>query len=834
MAKQNFKNINKKFFNSLKTSLVEKDVENSYRETLHALYPNAQFSSPYGTDGVLSTLFVKILLEAKHGANFLERKEQCEVLVQTIYYLKKFDDDFEEKPNIVFIGDENECFVLHGNHLYPYLEEEVDWNLAPSTAAKNNPKLVLELQKDKNITPFVFSIDKDFDIKMVYDVLESYSNTSEKLRIDINEKNISRIYDDFVRTVIRYENAKKYSPNELVSIFIQTMTDSINTYIVPGRINTLHLPNGKEIQIDGIAFNAFFCQFNRNYAPKELEVFTAIADRLIEDTSRRYQGSFWTPNIWVDKAISMLDDELGSDWRDKYVVWDCSCGSMNLTRDYCFKELYCSTLFQEELEIGKHYNPEAIKFQYDFLNDDVDSHMCSSTKLPNELIESLKAKKPFVFFNNPPYATANVNGSKGDHKAGVAQNKMNDLMIEQGGGKASQQLYAQFLWRIMNIVDEFELDNVVIATYTKPLFLTGSTFQAFRDRMNKKYEYKQGILFNASNFADVKDSWGILFSIFKKETIPTQKDFLTRVCEIKNNEICEIEDKILYNTDYSTSLSDWANCDKKTKKLPKDSFVPLSSAIKISGGSKPCGSLTEDSLGYLVNVANNVYKSNRDVFLLSQPAYMGHGFNVTKKNFDRVISLLAARGLVKGNWINDKDEFLAPDISNPKYNEWLNDCLIFSLFSTKSSQSSLRKFQYQDKEYNVQNHWFWMSVEEIKIYANNAKYNNLYNDARTDKNRYVYNLIKNIEEKNEFSNCALAVLEKAREIVKCTIEDGFREQLSIEHPEYHLDSWDAGWYQIKLILNAYDLEQLKEFNLLFKKLEDKMRPMIYELGFLKK
>ena len=43
----------------------------------------------------------------------------------------------------------------------------------------------------------------------------------------------------------------------------------------------------------------------------------------------------------------------------------------------------------------------------------------------------------------------------------------------------------------------------------------------------------------------------------------------------------------------------------------------------------------------------------------------------------------------------------------------------------------------------------------------------------------------------------------------------------------------GGWYQIKGVLKEYMPEALKEFNELFKKLADKMRPMVYELGFLK-
>ena len=43
-----------------------------------------------------------------------------------------------------------------------------------------------------------------------------------------------------------------------------------------------------------------------------------------------------------------------------------------------------------------------------------------------------------------------------------------------------------------------------------------------------------------------------------------------------------------------------------------------------------------------------------------------------------------------------------------------------------------------------------------------------------------------------------------------------------------------GIYQIKGILKQYDPEGLKQFNELYKQLEDRMRPLVYELGFLYK
>lgn len=185
---------------------------------------------------------------------------------------------------------------------------------------------------------------------------------------------------------------------------------------------------------------------------------------------------------------------------------------------------------QPELDLGFQYNQNAIKFQYDFFNDDVDITplMDGIYKIPQQLFEDLKSNKPIVFFMNPPYATANNAGAKGTSKERVAKTKINKLMIKEGYGKSAQQLYAQFFYRVFKLKRDFNLDNVVIAFFSKPsYYVSGDYFAKFQNSLFNQFEFLDVNLFNAGEFSDVSADWGITFSILKSSDSAIKKDSYT-------------------------------------------------------------------------------------------------------------------------------------------------------------------------------------------------------------------------------------------------------------------------------------------------------------------
>lgn len=813
-----------KFFDKIKEAKIERTVEDVYNEGINLYFPTDKgIEYPFACDGFVDTKtdndkVLKLIIEYKFNEMMFNTVSRAKVLVQVIYYIKKFEQNGMILPNVCMVGDKDECFVMHTNELLKYLDENVDWSISPSNAATANPDLVLKISQDANINPFIFEIDENFNFKLVAEKIKDLAENIQRY-VRVTEHNLSKIFDYFCKNVLKGKT--KLSGHDMVEIFMGVIGDKMNYFQHPSSPNIL-VCKGRNVNINGNAFKSFFGYFDRNYTPQETMCLNGIADRLIVDADRRNSGDFWTPTMFVDYAHDMISKKLGEDWKEKYVVWDNCCGSLNLTRDYKFGELYCSTLYQSELNIGADYNPEATKFQFDFLNDEIVSKNSLlgvyNDKLPKGLKDALINNKPIVFFINPPYATAGIKGE--NSKKGCANTKINAQMKNDKIGACCQNLYAQFLYRILMIKREFNLTNCYIALFSPTLFLTGSSWSKFRNVYLNEFTFDSGVQFKASHFADCSDSWGISFSIWHNGETFEKNNFNYTLIDNENGEIVEYGEKVVYNIDNKISASEWIKCtEKATLDIPH-----VSSGIKVNGST---GKAVKNMIGYIYNKSNNVDKNTQECALFSTIFSDGHGQNITTDNFDRCTALFSARKLIEKNWVNSKDEYLAPNTEHPAYNEFVNDSLIYSLFHSSSNQSSLRNVDYKGKKWDIKNEFFWLSNKEIENLSNTNGFTQTYNDARTSKERYVYNKLQTITLSPE----AQDVLDKASDIVRNTFK--YRELFNQEHPEYQIMNWDCGWYQIKALAKEYAKSDYEEFVKLYKKLADKMRPMVYTLGFLK-
>lgn len=642
-----------------------------------------------------------------------------------------------------------------------------------------------------------------------------------KRYVCITEHNIASIFEYFRDRVLIKKDA--LSANEMVTIFIGLITNDDAYYLHPKKKNTLITPNGN-IPVNSASFVLFFDQYAREYTQQERMNFTAIADRLLEDTTRRKQGCFNTPTKFVDFAHRMIEKELGEDWRDNYVVYDCSWGTGNLTHDYRFKELFCSTLDKGELELGSRYNPEATKWQMDFLNDEDEC-------FDKGMIKAFEQNKPVVFFINPPYGRNGGDGKLSGTSESVCfteiRKQMNEVKMN------ADNLQHQFMFRIAKLVEKYHIKNAYFALFSKPVWMTGQRQCNLLNYFTYVFSLEDAYLFQASHFADVSETWGISLTLWKS-SLKTRIEPLTyysfKLLDMHDNgDIGITGNHILYNTQGKITGSNWA-CEC-LKKLKTYDYPNLSSGLVVSEKVTK-GRWCDNALGFMYNHCNSVYKNAQDVALFSSAFSSGMGVQLVKENFTRCTALFTARKLIEGNWINDKDEYLAPNTEHSDYSRFEADSIVYSLFHNSSNQTSMRQVTYKGKLYDIPNEFFWMPKDTMMNLANENHYDFMFNDARTSKERYVFTLLHKPDIAQHLSETAKQLLSMATEMTIKSMK--YRTLFESDHPDYHIHTWDAGYYQLKNLWKEYLPEDFKRFRDLFKQFGNELRPMVYSLGFLRK
>ena len=813
-----------KLRDKLKICKLEREVEDVYNEGLSFYFSNIEIQHLHGCDGFLKTTtgngsMLKMIIEYKFNDDMKQKAVIAKILVQVIYYLKKFELNGIELPNVVMVGDINECFVMHSNELLKYLDKDIDWTVAPSSAHQKNPELVLEIVEDETINPYVFWIDESFDFK---NVVEKIHNLCENVKryVRITEHNIASIFEYFRDRVLLKKDA--LSANELVTVFIGLITNDETYYLHPKKKNTLITPNGN-IPVNSASFVSFFDQYAREYTPQERMNFTAIADRLIEDTTRRRQGAFFSPTKFVDFAHRMIEKELGENWRDEYVVYDCCCGSLNITRDYRFKELYCSTLDKGELEIGSRYNLDATKWQMDFLND-------GDECFDKGLIKTFKQNKPIVFFINPPYGTAGIMGTTEHSRAGTNNTAIRDEMVNVKFG-GSENLQHQFMYRITKIVQKYNLTNAYFALFSKPIWLSGSKQGKFLKNFSSQWECKDAYLFQASHFADVSDAWGISLTLWKSNNQATPiTEYNMKLIDILDDGSIDIfGHHTIYNSAFYNKASEWVKWPIKNRNDLID-LPNITSGLLLDTKERGRKGLF-NQLGCLLSSNNNVKANQMSVAFFSSPFADGHSACACAENFTRCTALFTARKLIEGNWINDKDEYLAPNENHSDYKRFEADSIVYSLFHNSSNQTSMRQITYKGKLYDILNEFFWMSKDAMMSLANENHDDFMFNDARTSKERYVFMLLNKPEIAQYLSETAKCLLKLATEMTVKSMK--YRTLFESDHQDHHIHTWDAGYYQLKNLWKEYLPDEFKQFRELFKQFGNELRPLVYTLGFLR-
>ena len=826
---------------TLQNARVEKDVENAYREELHKERPEASITSPHGTDGYAVWGSVRLLLEAKYNLDFKARVPICNTLGQCLLYLKRFEQSGEPIPNVILVGDKDECFVLSTLAVKGFLDLPLDWSVAPSKGA---PELVRALVSGLNILPYVYDVDGKFKFRDVLTQIETLAE-GEQHAVRATLTNIGAIFTYWKDRVF---TGSSLTAVEQTDVFLRCLFQPTDVYLHPTKMGVLVVPGYPSgVPVSAEQYRSFFSHFVQGYKPSEIEAFYAEKDRLIEDDARRRQGAFFTPTLWVDEAHKMVSEVLGVNWKDECIVWDPAAGTGNLTRDYTFGDLIISTSEKPDVDVlvGQGYNPGAEVFQYDFLNPDSTSMFFEDDKqneLSPEAVRRLKAAaksgKRLVFLMNPPYGTANNAGTKeGDHKAGIALTAVNDAMKQAKIGASSQQLYAQFMFQCSQLARDFGFKQVTVATFSVPNFMCSGSYKGFRDFWYGRFAYQKGMLFQASHFADVSGRWGISFTIWSEGVTDPKATVPVSLMDVPQGmfDVAKIGDKSFYASD-GHEASVWVR--EPLGKLKGLDAPQMSSGLKVKEGPGCRGTLGSGGLAYLTIVANNVMKAETDTFWTSSCSSMANGCSVLPgESFRRAIALYAARKLVLEDWMNQKDEYLAPTCGTP-YSQWNDDCFIYALLHNSNNCTAMRNVQYKGKSWTIHNHFFWKTHAETLAALDTPATAALYRDCKHNPSKDVFGqpvcstpdpYLASVLSTLKLSPEAQTVLDKLDALWVKSLPH--REDYAAGRPELHLTAWDGGVYQLKYLWRELYPEDWKDLQEAFKVLADKLRPGVYTHGF---
>src|SRR5574344_414166 len=781
-----------------------------------------------------------VIAEAKlrdTDANLKSVPYMTKVLAQLVTYIHKFVYSAEDEvPNVGILEDDTYMVVFPISKIYKYA---VDDTIEFGTPCKayTNKKLMDALGADEQLQGLrVFNMqNENFGDVFVY-IAECAAGQTMKSKA--NEQSIVNIFNAYKDMILDCPSILKNN-NDIVSTFLGIITDSENYYQHPSSKNLLITPRGK-VPINAAKYNNFVSNVHIDYSPSEKDLFISIRDRLVEDMERRRKGEFYTPLEFVNLAHDMASESFGDNWKDS-VVWDCCCGTKNLTRDYKFKELYCSTLEQGELDSSSRYNREAVSFKFDFLDGDRTELV---QKAPG-LVTALRENKPIIFFINPPYGTAG-NGVGKEHKTGInKRTEKTDEEFESLFNFKCENIYGQFLQRIMFYKRTYHLSNVKIVLYSPALFITGPKWKRFRNEFFKDFKFVKGAQFNAGEFADVSAKWSIVITLWESGEEKGGIFDVPNYTHGNNFKLESLSTTKLYSIDNDKMVkaSDWVK--KYTKQKFNYDAPSFSSGLLQKNKSSSCG-ICSNGFGYFCCDTNNIRGGIKGTALFTSVFSHGHGCSIIKENFEKTLTYFSVRKIIDATPENEKSEYLAPDEDSPEYEDFKNDAVIFSLFNTSSNQTSLRNIYYEhdknvaplkdsqtiimkdDNLWDIKNNFFWMNREEIKALANQYHVDSAYGEASSDFDRFTYLWIK--DHYKSLSPSARSVLDAANDIVRSTFQ--YRNEFDTKHPEYQIKNWDCGWYQIKALAKEYAPEALDSFNELYRKFKAELVPQVYGVGFL--
>ena len=812
----------KKLYDQLQLATSEEDVKDIYIRDLEL--------KKY-KKGLIDIQTDEVWFEAKMGGDVSYYK----MFTQLLNYVYVADKKGEETlPRLLAVIDQKKAALMKTADIIDFLRRDtIKWG---KSASNPSQEAVDEVSKFIGVHFVRYDIKTHgYDFRYAVRHVRQHNEFPHR---KIKPNNLKQVFDLWVEMIgsklvntdtSQYLIDEPKGKSKYVRLFFaDVMTDSkIATYrklkakLIYQNDEPAFRILGKIYELgDTESYREFWDIYARPPDEEHQDYLVARRDSLIPLEERMFKGAYYTPLDVVDKAYETLDKTLGEDWQEEYIIWDMCCGVGNLEIKHSnHRNIFMSTLDEEDVELMVAINTcvAANRFQYDYLNDDVSKDgeidYSLTNKIPQKLRDAIKKGKKILVLMNPPYAEATnaTNTSRGEdaaNKAGVAKTTLAKVAMENYG-KASNELFTQFLARIA-----IEMPTATIAMFSKLKHINAPNFETFRQNWNAKY--LDGFIVHSKAFDGLKGDFPIGFLIWQTYHGTKQSYTIDKIStEILNKDAQPIGHKDFYNlpNDRMLNHKNWIDRPRANKELA----IPLKNAVSLSGVKKPLIKWNEGALAYMYCGGNDMQHTGQQTVLFSSLYGGGHGFYVTPDNLDKAAITFTMRRIIEHTWINDRDQFFIP--TEPLTDEFKNDCLIWMLFSGSNLTAGADGLKWNDKEWSLVNHFIPFKEDQVNA---------------PDKFESDF-MVQHLKGKKLSAEAEMAMAEG-----RILWQKYFSKKYSAKiRDQYKLDRPDVGWYQIRQAMKAYNKERdtgqirTTDFDESYQILSHKLRPMVFDLGFLK-
>jgi hypothetical protein len=781
------------FSKALHKAKTEEEVKHAYA---------VHFNLDYDTEFRHDLYSPEVFYEFKFSRSLQKPVARAAVIAQVMYYIRRLRFGHADKvvPPVICVADGKQAFFSETKKWRKFYgnDKKYDWELAPSAP---DSRLVADLTSfAETSTIKVFNVLAEDEYSMFKQLLTHYRAT--QLALDFRVKKI--ITEDNFEEVFDYWN-KCFGPSvrngtKPSRYFLCDIQQGRSLYDQKEN-KVIFLVGPKERRAKKILpreYEWFWSNYEKITDDDVARNILAKVDRLTDEPIRRFTGEFFTPVPFARKAYQYLERIVGPKWWNRnYRLWDMAAGTGNLEWFLpadSYKAMYLSTLHEEDVQHCKRVFPGATIFQYDYLNNDVDSvfPQCSllpePLKLPDNLRHDLANPDiKWIVFINPPFATSQKAGYSGESKKKVSDTKIRPLMHTAGLGEVSRELFAQFLFRIRQ---EFQGKRAHLGLFSTLKYVNANNDQKFRDKVFQ-FVFEAGFVFSSANFSGTRQAnpfpvGFLVWDLAQRERLEAQNIEVA----ILDNDTSKIGRKRIVAEHRSQFLSKWIDRPTADKIFP-----PLGSAISVKPDNGDIRDrVAEGFLASLMCKGNDVQNYN-NVALLSGPYVSAGALSVVAENFDKAMVVHAVRKGVRKSWINDRDQFFSPK-EKPSAN-FIRRCAVWSLFAESNATASLRNVSYEGKLFQIVNHFFPFKVSALKKWeiSDSEIRNSL---ARDSNDRFVANWLAD----QKLDRSSEELVELGRELYRTF----FKQFRDLPTAKYKIEHWDAGWWQIKRCLVEAGLE----------------------------